>query len=137
MESRAGKTRWSSGSHAASAALARGSGARPPSCGRRAGGLHFVSSVFVCRKCAHLVHRSQRADLSHRGWMKIRKAYRSRWLDPDEAEYMENLPKPKGMHWRTFQGHWEAIERGAAMRDAWMLTPSRSVLRMLSRHSNP
>lgn len=104
-------------------------------CGRRAGRIHLVSNAFVCRKCARLVYRSQRADLSERGWMKIRKAYRALGLEPDEAETMENLPKPRGMHWRTFQRHWEALERGAEMRDAWMLRPfPRSLMRLLEKY---
>lgn len=107
---------------------------RCPHCGRRAGQVYLSSTRFVCRKCARLAYRSQRVDLSERGWRKIRKAYRALGLDPNEAETMENLPKPKGMHWRTFQRYWEAIERGAEMRDAWMMHPSKTLMRLIAKY---
>lgn len=106
---------------------------RCPHCGRRAGTLYLVSGRFVCRRSARLSYRTQRCDLSERGDRKIRKAYRALGLDPDEAERLENLPKPKGMHWRTFQQHLEAIERGAWMRDHWMLYPSKTIMRVLAK----
>lgn len=102
-------------------------------CGRRVLWVHFVGGAFVCRKCGRLAYRSQRVDLSTRGAMKIRKACRALGLDPDEAEAMENLPKPRGMHWRTFQRHWEAIERGAEMRDAWTGRVPRALMRSLEK----
>lgn len=105
---------------------------RCPECERRVGVL-YLRSCFMCRKCARLVYRSQRAGMSERGWMKVRKGYRALGLEPEEAEGMEYLPKPRGMHWQTFSRHLGRLKRGAAMRDAWMLTPPQWVLRMLAR----
>jgi hypothetical protein len=113
-------------------------GSRPwfscPLCRRPVGAL-ILRGSFKCRHCARLVYRSQRADLSERGRLKIRRAYRALGLDPDEAELMGHLPKPRGMHWRTFQRHWEAIERGAEMRDAWMMFPSKTLRRLLEKYA--
>jgi hypothetical protein len=47
---------------------------------------------------------------------------------------MENLPKPKGMHWATFNRHLEAMERGAEMRDAWMFLPNKTLERLINRY---
>ncbi len=104
-----------------------------PHCRRRVARVFYSSRRFVCRKCARLVYRSQRLDLSGRGDAKIRKAYRAMGLDPDEAELLESLPKPKGMHWSTFERHWRTIERGAEMRDMWMARQSKALLRLLHR----
>jgi hypothetical protein len=71
-------------------------------CRRRVARVFYSSRRFVCRKCARLVYRTQRLDLSGRGDAKIRKAYRAMGLDPDEVELLESLPKPKGMHWSTY-----------------------------------
>lgn len=106
---------------------------RCPRCDRRVARVFFSSARFICRKCARLVYRSQRVDLSTRGWWKTRKAYRALGLDPDLAEARGVPTKPRGMHWRTFSAHYRRIQQGIEMRDAWMLNPSKSLLRFLSR----
>ena len=106
---------------------------RCPHCARRVGKVYLSSARFVCRKCARLAYRSQRVDLSERGWRKIRKAYRALGLDPDEAERLENLPKPKGMHWTTFNRHFERLKHGAEMVDQDFLGAVAAISRRVGR----
>lgn len=112
-------------------------GSRPwfrcPSCQRRTTQL-FLPRCY-CRKCERLAYRSQRADLTERGWMKIRKACRALSLAPEAVDRIAHLTKPKGMHWRTFWRHTASLKRGEQMRSAWMITPSRTLLRFLGRSS--
>jgi len=88
-----------------------------PSCRRRVGRLFLASSYFLCRHCCHIRYASQREGLEERGMRKIRKAYRALGLDPEEAQYLENLPKPPRMHWTTFGKYWNKLEEGQSMRD--------------------
>ncbi len=91
-----------------------------PCCGRRVAKL-YLRRIFACRHCLHLNYESQQANKRDRAadhsW-KLRSA-----LGCPEgfltipAEY---IPKPKGMHWRTFEQKVEQIKRldAAAWTDA-------------------
>jgi hypothetical protein len=68
-------------------------------CGRRCRIL-YGGSRFRCRRCYRLSYCSQaetRADRATRGMFKIVKR-----LDPEE-DCNDLPPKPKGMHWRTYE----------------------------------
>jgi hypothetical protein len=70
----------------------------------------YGGSRFRCRRCYRLSYGSQaetRADRATRAMFKI-----VRRLDPDE-DCNELPPKPKGMHWRTYErlaGRYEAYD---------------------------
>jgi hypothetical protein len=70
-----------------------------PGCARRCRVL-FGGSRFRCRRCHGLRYSSQaetRTDRANRGMWKVVKR-----LDP-EAQYNDLPPKPRGMHWRTYE----------------------------------
>lgn len=91
-----------------------------PCCSRRVAKL-YLQRVFACRHCLNLNYASQQANKRDRAadhsW-KLRSA-----LGCPEgfltfpAEY---IPKPKGMHWRTFERKVEQLKRkdAAAWADA-------------------
>ena len=72
-----------------------------PHCRRRVAKLHFVNSIFSCRKCHSLRYTSK----SETPWdRKLRKARRLR--EKLEASPDLTIPiycKPKGMHYKTFE----------------------------------
>lgn len=74
-----------------------------PCCGRRVAKL-YSSTVFACRHCLRLNYRSQQASKRDRPYdrsLDLRLA-----LGCDEGFLClpaEFIPKPKGMHWRTFE----------------------------------
>lgn len=65
----------------------------------------------------------------------VRQVQRALGLDPDAEEKVRSIPKPKGMHWRTFTRHIQKLERSVEMRDMWLRTPSRALLKLLNRPS--
>jgi hypothetical protein len=85
-----------------------------PGCSRRCQVL-FGGARFRCRRCHGLRYSSQaetRADWATRAMFKI-----VRQLDPT-AEFNDLPPKPKGMHWRTYE---RLAERYAAYDDQWAI----------------
>lgn len=69
-------------------------------CGRRVAVL-YGGRVFACRRCNRLAYRSQRERQDDRA---ARRADRiRRRLGWDAGILNPNGPKPKGMHWRTFE----------------------------------
>ena len=71
-------------------------------CGRRVAKLYLGgSAVFACRQCYGLAYASQLESLQHRGIGKARKI-RMR-LGGGGANLLDAFPpKPKRMHWRTY-----------------------------------
>lgn len=91
-----------------------------PCCGRRIAKL-YLRRIFACRHCLQLNYASQQANKRDRAadhsWKQ-----RSALGCPEgfltlPAEY---IPKPKGMHWRTFEQKVEQLKRvdAAAWADA-------------------
>lgn len=81
-----------------------------PCCGRRVAKL-YSSTLFACRHCLRLNYASQQAKkrdrASDRSW-DLRRA-----LGCDEGFLFlpaEFIPKPKGMHWRTFARKVEQLK---------------------------
>lgn len=91
-----------------------------PCCGRRVAKL-YSSTLFACRHCLRLNYASQQANkrdrATDRSW-SLRRA-----LGCDEGFLClpaEFIPKPKGMHWRTFNRRLDQLKRvdAVALADA-------------------
>jgi hypothetical protein len=71
-----------------------------PSCGRRCRVIYAGRRRFACRSCHRVRYSSQAEAPEHRanrGMLKIVKR-----LDPG-ATHNDLPPKPKGMHWHTYE----------------------------------
>lgn len=99
-------------------------GCRPwfvcPNCFGRVGKLYSAGKYFLCRHCYNLVYETQREALHYRLLRKTQ-SIRKR-LGGSESTADEFPPKPKGMHWKTYnrlrqeaeeaeEGSWGAIAR--------------------------
>jgi hypothetical protein len=70
-------------------------------CGRRAAILYCAGELFACRRCHDLSYGSQQQMALDRGLEQARKI---RMRLGGGADLLEPFPpRPKGMHWRTFQ----------------------------------
>lgn len=70
-------------------------------CGRRVAKLYSVGRYYVCRHCGDLAYSSQRED---RGSRTLSRAQKIRKKLGGSANMFEFFPpKPKGMHWRTYE----------------------------------
>jgi hypothetical protein len=70
-------------------------------CGRRVAKLYLNGKYFLCRHCHDLAYSSQRKSLEFRLLDKSQKICQRLGV----GSYSEILvtPKPKGMHWRTYE----------------------------------
>ena len=81
-------------------------GSRPwftcPSCHNRVGLLVIAGRLFTCRKCSNLAYACQLESKSDRASRRIRKIQKR--LGNEEWQNVLDiwLPKPKGMHWKTY-----------------------------------
>jgi predicted RNA-binding Zn-ribbon protein involved in translation (DUF1610 family) len=81
-------------------------GSRPwfrcPNCGRRAGKLYLPvgGRHFMCRRCYDLAYESQWEEPWWRAKSRARKLWQRLGGDPDDDLIP---PRPKGMHWRTYE----------------------------------
>jgi len=81
-------------------------GSRPwficPRCQGRRGLLLLVGGRFACRRCYRLPYTSQTESRSDRATRRIRKVQK-RLGNPDWENVLDPwFPKPKGMHWKTY-----------------------------------
>ena len=81
-------------------------GSRPwficPICHRRVGVLVCAGRLFACRQCHHLPYACQMESRSDRASRRIRKIQK-RLGNPEWENVIDYwFPKPKGMHWRTY-----------------------------------
>ena len=71
-----------------------------PRCRRRVRKLYLASTpVFACRNCHHLRYASQSENQADRLLRRANKLYRRGGSTTNGTTF---TPKPKGMHWRTF-----------------------------------
>lgn len=98
-------------------------------CQRRVAVLHLSGGGFVCRRCARLAYAGQRTGLCERGWSKIEKANKALGLPLGDGERRDFLPKPKHMHWKTFNRLVLLRDQGGSMRDAWVIVASAALFR--------
>lgn len=97
-------------------------GCRPwfvcPGCGGRAGKLFAMCSRFYCRSCHSLTYETNRASRA------LRLMYRAQSLDRrlggTGALDGSPRPKPKGMHWQTYESLRDRSE--SARRAFWLQT---------------
>lgn len=69
-------------------------------CGKRVAVLHAAIKGFRCRHCSHLAYKSQLEQPYDR---LLRQARRARHRVGGDNNILAPLPpKPKGMHWRTY-----------------------------------
>jgi hypothetical protein len=98
-------------------------GSRPwflcPNCGRRAGKLYLPlgGRHFLCRRCYDLAYHCQWEEPWWRARRRAGKLWQKLGGDPDD-DFIP--PRPKGMHWRTYERLIADAERaedlvGAAM----------------------
>jgi hypothetical protein len=71
-----------------------------PECDSRVGILYGRNVLFLCRHCYRLPYASQGEDYMSRMTRKLDKI--SNKLEADEYTVIDDLWKPKGMHWKTF-----------------------------------
>ena len=71
-----------------------------PECDRRVDVLYGRNVLFLCRHCYRLPYASQGEDYLSRMSRKFDKI--SGKLEADEYTVIDDLWKPKGMHWKTF-----------------------------------
>lgn len=85
-------------------------------CGRRVAVL-YGGAIFACRHCHKLAYPSQRETPFDRA---IRKAEKNRAALGWPAGIANGAgPKPKGMHWKTYQRlRWQAIRDEGSVMDA-------------------
>jgi len=91
-----------------------------PCCGRRVAKL-YSSTLFACRHCLHLNYASQQANKRDRAADRSRSLRNA--LGCEEGLFClpaKCIPKPKGMHWRTFNRRLDQLERvdAVALADA-------------------
>jgi len=70
-------------------------------CGRRVAKLYMGGKYFLCRHCYDLVYLSQRQAKAFRLLDKAQKICRR--LGANNCDDLFGTPKPKGMHWRTYE----------------------------------
>lgn len=70
-------------------------------CGRRVAKLYLAGRYFLCRHCHDLVYSSQRERKEFRLLNRAQKIYKM--LGVNNCNDLHITPKPKGMHWRTYE----------------------------------
>jgi len=79
-----------------------------PRCGARARKLYLSTANFLCRRCCDLPYASQQETPLDRAYRKASKLRRR--LEESSGLGDKIRPKPKGMHWRTFEKLRKRIE---------------------------
>lgn len=82
---------------------------RCPHCYRRRAIVYIADKYPACRKCYDLAYYSEGETRLDRAMRQARKAQEK--LGYDGGCLDEWLPKPKGMHWRTYERHMAIIEQ--------------------------
>ena len=77
-------------------------------CGRRVAKLYLAGKYFLCRHCHNLTYLSQRQTKAFRLLDKAQKICRK--LGANNCNELCGAPKPKGMHWRTYEKLVEEAE---------------------------
>ena len=98
-------------------------GSRPwflcPNCGRRAGKLYLPlgGRHFLCRRCYDLGYESQWEEPWWRAKRRARKLWQRLGGDPDDDLIP---PRPKGMHWRTYERLIAEAQRAETLSGAYV-----------------
>ena len=109
---------------------------RCPRCYRRAA-LVYLSGYrgFVCRRCTGAIYRSQTEDKEARLSRKLRRIRARVGAEGrDLQQSIWHVPKPKGMHWRTFE---QVLEQAEGVRvqalEEWNVKLERSLSKWAAR----
>lgn len=86
---------------------------RCPHCYRRCAILYLAGKYPACRKCYNLGYSSESEGALDRALRQARKSQEK--LGYYEGDITEWLPRPKGMHMKTYQRHLQKIRRGNRM----------------------
>jgi hypothetical protein len=89
-----------------------------PGCDRRCRIL-YGGARFFCRKCYRLSYRSQSEDSAQRAISRTQATRRRLGGSESIDDYFP--PKPKGMHWKTYNRLVEADEEAARRADAKLM----------------
>ena len=88
-------------------------------CGRRVAIL-YSGVIFACRKCHRLIYQCQKQRVWERAMSRARKIRMKLGGSPDVTEWFP--PKPKGMHWSTYERlRLEAESASDKMWPPWFL----------------
>jgi hypothetical protein len=95
-----------------------------PTCFNRVGVLVGAGKLFKCRKCYQLPYMCQTESRSDRASRRIRKIQK-RLGNPDwENVLYPRFPKPKGMHWKTYDRIVAKADKPLRMFQLEMTRPS-------------
>jgi hypothetical protein len=78
-------------------------------CGRRVAKLYLAGKYFLCRHCHNLTYSIQRQSKAFRLLDKAEKIYQR--LGANNCNDLVTTSKPKGMHWRTYEGLVEEAQK--------------------------
>lgn len=88
-------------------------------CNRRVAVLYGAGKYFLCRHCYGLCYQMQREDRKGRHLLKAQNIRQKLGGSGSMANFFP--PKPKGMHWRTYQRLEEEAEH-AEIRSLFLMT---------------
>jgi hypothetical protein len=103
---------------------------RCPGCDRRVRALYLApgADFFRCRHCHRLAYGSQQVAPDERHLMAIRTIQRRLGGDPQESFPWVSPPKPKGMHWRTYERLHDALREHEMAREAILFAQLKRLL---------
>ncbi|RLL52191.1 hypothetical protein D8Y20_07885, partial [Mariprofundus sp. EBB-1] len=84
-----------------------------PHCHRRCSKVYIAGKYPACRKCYNLAYYSEAETRMDRAMRQARKAQAK--LGYDGGDMSEWLPKPKGMHWKTYYKLKRKVDYGNDM----------------------
>ena len=97
-------------------------------CGRRVIKLYCVGKFFLCRQCSGIFHGSKNESRWDRS-LRQRTKYRIR-MGGDALRDAQEIPKPKGMWWRTYYNLKEATILAEQRTDADFIFAVRRLLKL-------
>jgi len=82
---------------------------RCPHCGRRCAKVYIAGKYPACRKCYNLAYNSEAETEIDRSMRRARTAQEK--LGYHDGNLSAWIPKPKGMHWSTYEQHMKTINQ--------------------------
>lgn len=86
-----------------------------------------IGAIFACRHCHNMAYSSQNEAPHYRMLHKAQKLHQKLGGSGATDDF---LPKPKGMHWRTFERKMDYIDRLSGTADLAMY---HSIMRYINR----
>jgi len=85
---------------------------RCPNCWRRCAKVYIAGKYPACRKCYNLAYYSEAETQLDRAMRRARRAQEK--LGYNFGDIVDWLPKPKGMHGKTYERHLRVIKQANA-----------------------